>query len=237
MTPEFRNRVFLPIVLPLAVLLGMLALIGSVALVLLYNTHEGALMLAAVLAAGILFTVSLATSQDRLGSGRGAVIVLAAAIPLLVGAALGTGVIGDIADEDRNINVEPLMVVPDDAPVIAAESSVEFCLPAEEGQGCQPTDEWQVTPSQEAEGIVFVFENLEAGVPHNVRITELLETDGEPTPGGEILTTDDVTGIDSTVYSNPDMSWDELPEQWYFYCTFHPVMNGVGTVVGGEGGA
>jgi len=107
--------------------------VGAVAAVLLYGTHSTALMLAAVLAAGILFTAALASSQERLGWPQRVVVVAAVLLPLLAGAGIGAGVFGEVSEEARNINAEPPVVVPDDAPVIAAVNSSEFCLPDEDG--------------------------------------------------------------------------------------------------------
>ncbi|MFA9444124.1 hypothetical protein [Egicoccus sp. AB-alg6-2] len=233
MKTEFRNRVFLPIVLPLAVLLAMALVIGGVAAILLYNTHEGALAVATVAAAGILLTASLASSQDRLDGSRRAVIAFAAVVPFALGGAYAAGLLGDIADEDRNINAQPLLVVPDDAPHIVSENSIEFCLDTD--AGCEPAETWEVTPSTEAEVLLFVFENREVGVPHNVVIAELDGTTDDPAPGADILVTETITGQDETVYRGDGMGWDELPEEWYFFCAIHPQMAGVGTVAGAEG--
>jgi hypothetical protein len=229
---DFRTRVFQPIVLPLLVLLAMAAFIGLVAITLLYNTHEGALMLAAVGASAILFTVALAASQDRLDVGRRAAVGFAAVIPFAIGGAIGLGLIGGVADEDRNINVEPLLVIPEDAPVLAAENSQDFCLP--DNGGCETADLWEVTPSAEGETILFVFDNREAGVPHNVVITELEGSVEDPAPvGEEFLESEVVTGPVEDFYEDESLTWEDLPEQWYFFCRVHPNMNGVGEVVTG----
>lgn len=230
MKSEFRQRVLLPLVLPLVVLLAAAAFIGAVAAALLYNTHAGALMLAAVLAAGILFTVGLASSQDRLGGLRRAVVVLVAFVPLLVAGGIAAGLVGDVDDADRNINVEPAVAIPDDSPVIAAENSLEFCLP--ENAACEPIDEWEVVPSQETDQIAFFFDNREVGVPHNVVITSLEGTPEDPEAGDETFVSS--TLVDGPVvdaFISPDVTWDELPETWYFLCAIHPNMNGVGRVV------
>lgn len=227
MKTEFRNRVFLPIVLPVAVLLSMALFIGAVAAILLWNTHQGALAVAVVAAAGILLAVSLAASQDRLDGSRKAVIAFAAIVPFALGGAYAGGLLGGILDEDRNINAEPLLVIGENTPRIAAENSTEFCLPDGSG-GCEPTDTWEVTPDTEVESLLFVFENREAGVPHNVQIAEL---QGEAEAGAEILTTETITGVAETVYNDDASSWEELPEQWYFFCTIHPQMQGIGQVV------
>ena len=228
MKTEFRNRVFLPIVLPLAVLLAMALGIGAVASILLWNTHQGALVVAAVAAAGILLTVSLAASQDRLDAGRRAVIAFAALVPFALGGAYAGGLLGGIADEQRNINAEPLLVIDETTPRIIAENSQEFCQ--DTGNGCEPIDTWEVSPGEDIETLLFVFENREAGVPHNVRFAQLAGSADAPEPGDELLTTENITGVDELIYNDEASSWGELPEQWYFYCTIHPQMSGVGQV-------
>jgi hypothetical protein len=183
---QFRTRVLRPLAITFGVLLAMLAFIGVVASTLLWNTKNGALVIAALAAAGILFIVSLVTSQDRLTLPQRSVAVLAAAVPLLVGGLYGMGVLGDIDDDERNINVQPLLIVPDDAPVVYAENSVEFCM-VDEGGACEPIDEWEVA-YQGPDEFVFVFENLEAGVAHNVAIFELEDGGmGDLIHGGQIF--------------------------------------------------
>jgi hypothetical protein len=227
---DFRTRVFQPIVLPLLVLLAMAAFIGLVALTLLYNTHEGALMLAAVAASAILFTVALAASQDRLDAGRRVAVGFAAVVPFAIGGLLALGVIGDIADEDRNVNAQPLLVIPEDAPVIAAENSQDFCLP--DNGGCETLDLWEVVPSADTEMLAFVFDNREAGVPHNVVIQELEGDVDDPSGvGEEFLASELINGVEQDYYEDDALTWEDLPEQWYFFCAVHPNMNGVGQVV------
>jgi hypothetical protein len=203
---DFRTRVFQPIVLPLLVLLGMAAFIGLVAFTLLYNTHEGALMLAAVAASAILFTVALAASQDRLDPGRRVAVGFAAVVPFAIGGAIAFGWLGEIDDADRNINVQPLVVIPEDAPIIAAENSQDFCIP--DNGGCEPADLWEVTPSADSETILFVFDNREAGVPHNVVITELEGVVEDPAPvGEEFLVSELINGPEQDLYDrrHPDL--------------------------------
>ncbi len=226
------RRLVLPIVLPIIVLVSMGAFIGAIALSLLYNTHAGSLMLAAVAAGGILFTVSLSSSVDRLGGPRRTIVLLAAGVPLFVGGAVGFGLIGDVADEDRMVNVEPLLVVPDDAPVIAAENSLEFCLGPEDG--CEPIDLWDVVPSAQSDQLSFVFDNYEVGVDHNVVITDLEGDVDDPSPGSTTYVSSAlIAGPATDFYTSDELAWDDLPEQWYFFCAVHPNMNGVGQVVEG----
>jgi hypothetical protein len=227
---EFRARVLAPLLIPVAIVLVMGGFVGGVAALLLYNTKTGSLALAAVAAGGILFAASLAAGRERL-DGRGRVVLTAAAVlPFALGLGVATGVLGDVADEDRMINVLPLISVPEDAPVIAAENSLEYCLLAEDG-ACVPTDRWEVVPTATTEAIAFVFENLEQSIPHNVVITLLEGTVDEPRAGEIIAESTLISGISSEYFVAEDVSWSDLPEQWYFFCRVHANMNGVGTVV------
>lgn len=228
------SRIVLPIVLPIAVLLTMAAFIGTVAVSLLYNTHIGSLALAAVAAAGILFTVSLASSQDRLTAPKKSVVLLAAALPLLVGGGIGLGLIGDVDDADRMINIQPLLVVPADAPVIVAVNSVDFCL--DENGTCVAVDEWEVVPSSDTDDLIFVFDNREVGVPHNVVITDLAEGAESPSAGSTTFASSTlIEGPQVNAYVSRELTWSDLPDEWYFFCAVHPSMTGVGRVVTANG--
>lgn len=230
MRDDFRSRVILPILLPLAVLAAIGGFIGTVAAILLFNTKSGALMLAAVTAAGILFTISLSANQDKLDAPRRGVVVFAAALPLLVGGMLSAGLIGGIDDADRMVNVEPLFTVPEAAPVIGAENSQDFCLYDDTGT-CVTTDSWEVTPDPDEEFLSFVFQNDEAGVPHNVVITSIEGSADDPGIGDEEYANSTVvTGVVTDYYVSEEVTWDDLPDEWYFYCAIHPNMNGIGTV-------
>jgi hypothetical protein len=232
---DVRSRIIMPIVLPIVVLISIAAFVGAVAMTLLYNTQSGALMLAAVAAGGILFTVSLASSQEQLDAPRRGVVVFAGVLPLLVGGALATGLIGGIADEERMANVQPLLTIPDGTPWIGAENSLDFCFLDETNENCvEDADLWEVVPDPEAETLTFAFNNLEAGIPHNVVIAELEGTVDSPEQGEDILDSELISGVQSDYYVDEEITWDDLPEEWYFYCVVHANMNGVGTVVEGE---
>lgn len=230
MKSDVRGRIVAPLLIPLGILAVMAGFIGVVASLLLFSTNTGALTFAAVAAGGILFTVSLATSQDRLDAPRRIAIGVAALLPFLAGGAVALGLVGDVADEDRMINVPPLLVVPEDAPRIAAVNSLEYCTPVDEAT-CDATRTWDVVPSAATETLSFVFENREAGVPHNVVITLLEGTPDAPAAGEVLAESEVVSGVTEDYFVAETVSWDDLPEQWYFFCRVHANMNGVGTVV------
>lgn len=230
MAATVRARILAPILIPVAIVLVMGGFVGGVAALLLYNTKTGALAFAAVAAGGILFAVSLAAGRERLDLRAKVVLSLAAVLPFGLGLGVATGAIGDVPDEARMINVQPLITVPEDAPVLAAENSLEYCLLAADGS-CTPTRTWEVVPSVEAESLSFVFENLEPQIPHNVVITVLEGTPDAPQAGEVLAESTLISGVSDEYFVAEGLTWDDLPEQWYFFCRVHVNMNGVGTVV------
>jgi hypothetical protein len=227
---DVRSRILLPILLPVLIVVVMGAFIGMVAALFLFNTKTGALALAAVAAGGILFAISLATSRDRLDGRSRVVLTFAAALPFLLGGGIATGLIGDVPDEARMINVLPLLQIPDDAPVMAAENSLEFCLIADDGS-CVPTRTWDVVPAEGVETLSFVFRNLEPQIPHNVVITVLEGTIDAPMAGEVLAESTLISGVNDEYWVEETLTWDDLPDVWYFFCRVHANMNGVGTVV------
>ncbi len=230
MQTDFRNRVFLPVLLPLLILLGMAAFIGVFALTLLYSTHEASLMLAAVAAGGILFVISLAASQDKLDPVRRGVLGVAVLVPFLIGGAYAAGLIGDIGDEERMINVEPPAEAPEDA-ILAAENDQEFCLPS--NGDCEPTEFWSVAAQDEAQ-FIYLFENRDDAAPHNLSIRELEGDRDDPQPGEVIHEGELLTSV-GEVTENVEPGLE--PGDYYFVCDVHAsTMTGVLEVTdnGGE---
>jgi hypothetical protein len=226
----FRTRILLPILIPVLIVVVMAAFIGMVATLFLFNTKTGALALAAVAAGGILFAVALATSRDRLDTRGRVVLSVAAALPFLLGGGIAAGLIGDVPEEARMINVLPLLQIPDDVPIMAAENSLEFCLIADDGS-CVPTRTWDVVPSAETETLAFLFRNLEPQIPHNVVITVLEGTLEAPMAGEVLAESVLINGVNDDYYVDETLTWDDLPDVWYFFCRVHANMNGIGTVV------
>ena len=254
MKTEFRNRAFLPLVMPLAILGVIGAVVGLVALILLFVDRQGAVAIAILGAAGILVAISLAASQDRLDLPRKGAIALAGVAPLAVGGLVAAGVLGGLADEDRNINVEPhgpQFVIPGlpegDAPVLAAVSLDGFCLPEE--CGSSTTNSWEITPS-EAEQFTYAFDNRDPAVEHNLFLyavppEELQGLDsalslGDVQASYPVITPAEppnvAPGAAQTYQWQPPVVAEDgtevpIPEQAYFVCTLHPsTMWGVATI-------
>jgi hypothetical protein len=82
-----------------------------------------------------------------------------------------------------------------------------------------------------------VFENLEPQIPHNVVITTLEGTVAEPQQGETIVESTLISGIASEYFIAEDISWDDLPVDWYFFCRVHANMNGTGTVISADASA
>ena len=255
MKTEFRNRAFLPIVMPLAILGVIGAVVGLVALILLFVDRQGAVAIALLGAAGVLVAVSLAASQDSLDTARKGVIGLAGVAPLVVGGLFAAGALGGIADEDRNINVDPHGTnfiqpgLPDgDAPVMAAVDLQGFCLPSECGSSTY-TNAWDMTQA-DAEEFVYAFDNRDPNSEHNLFIyavpPEELDGLSEALPLGDVRDNYPVItpaeppnvapGAAETYAWQPPATTEDgtevpLPEQAYFVCTLHPsTMWGVASI-------
>lgn len=238
MKSEFRNRAFLPVVMPIVIILAVAALVALFALILLYNTHEAALVIAVVAAAGILIAIALAASQDELDGSKKAAVFAAGVLPIVVGGVFSVvSATGGVDTSLLNINREPHLQVADDA-VIGAQNIESFCLPTVEG-GCEDTREWQVS-AQEGLFSIFQFNNLDTN-PHNVALFTLAEEGIAPEDlgadsGGENLFAGDViTGPAAEIVYQPAPGLD--PGEYFFQCSVHPQdMVGILTVTEGAEG-
>lgn len=214
MRREFRNRVFLPIVLPLAILGFIAAVVAVFALILLYNTHEAALALATVMAAGILLTVALAASRDRLDAGRRLVVVGAGVVPILLGAGFALGLFGNVDPALLNINRQPEVQFPDWAPVIVSTQPADF-----------DADSITLPPEPpEGEELAIVFDN-QSGIGHNFTLH------AGPEPDSDVLAeTETYEEGEEAVTFEP-----QEPGEYYFVCTVHASsMFGTLTIAEGE---
>lgn len=236
MNTDFRNRVVLPIVLPLAVLAGIAVLVGGLALVLLYNTRVVGLTVALVVAAGLMVAFSLASAIDRedMTLGRRAVIGLAGLAPLVFGVGVSLwSANGGVDAAELQINKEPVLLAPEGA-VVAAQNSQSFCAFDEESGECTDTAELTLPAQPEEDVFRFEFINLDS-VAHNFQIFQLEDDGGEPAPGEIIFGVAEgaatITGPDVDVIYQVTENPFEVDQQFYYNCVVHPVMEGVLTIV------
>jgi hypothetical protein len=251
MKTEFRNRVFLPIVMPLAVVGVIAGVIGIMATIFLWVDRYGAVAIAMFAAAGVLVAMSLAASRDRLDARARGGVTLAIATPVVVGALFAAGIVGDIPDESRNINAEPhgptfvFAGLQEGASVLGAESAAGFCLPEQCGTG-ETTHEWTMTYTA-GEDIRYAFDNIDSAAPHNLYIyavddMDLTALDG-PLATSALRAYPLITPFEPPTFTGPEQQtyvWSpddespELPELAYFVCTIHAgSMWGVVTITEG----
>lgn len=224
MQTDVRTRVLLPVVMPVLIVLAMVAFIGVFALILLFGTHSMSLVLAIVAAGGILFTVTLATSQDRLDPVRRGVLGVAILTPFILGGLVASGVLGEIPEGERMIDVEAELEAPEDA-VLAADNLDSFCEYDAEADACgDQTDSWEVA-AQGAEQFLYEFVNLHEDVTHDLTLYELEGDADAPEAGETIHDGEDIAGPGESVeLVTPGLEAGE----YYFDCTFHPTtMTGV----------
>lgn len=247
MNEDFRKRAFLPVVIPVAILLVVAGVIGLYAWLLLYNTREGAAALAIVAAAGILVAVSLAASHSALGRVKKLGVAIAALVPVGLGIVIASGVFG-LEPESLNINAEPhaaeflLAEVPPDVPTLGAVDLTSFCLPS--NGGCENTQEWEVEAPEDLAQFTYAFDNRDETAEHNLAIYGLPEESAFAS-APDSLGTDLLTPELPEPYLGPEVrayqfEWPAEegaepapPEQFYFICTVHPsTMYGTGTFTG-----
>ena len=217
MRQEFRDRVILPVLIPVG-LFGLIALLAvGFGMMLLYSPMVVSGTIAIVVAAGILGAFGLATAHSELPRLKGAVIAGAGVVPLLIGGLVATGVITTTAE--RVVDREPHQGVPPGAAELVAEDSTweqtELTLP-------------------EVGEVAVVLVNKDDGIPHNMSIYPLRGR--QPDLDNVVFEGPRVDGVAQQIYTFPA---PEEPGAYYYQCDFHPTtMTGTVTFEGeGEGGA
>ena len=249
MNTDLRNRVVLPVLLPLGVILGVAAAVTTMAFVLLYTNRVLALTIAVIVATGIMVAIALANSVDEedMTVARRGVILMTGVLPLLAGIGVSLwSVNGGVPEEEWNINKEPALVAPEGA-VVGAKNEQSFCAFPEGAEeftegNCEDTSELTL-PGPPAEGDPFLFQfiNLQANIQHNLQIFELAGDASAPEAGellfGQSEGSSLINGPGEVTY-NVAGGTVAPGEQYYYNCIVHPAMQGVLTVAeGGEGEA
>ncbi len=236
MNPDLRNRVVLPILLPLGILGAVAVGVGGIAVMLLFTTRVLALTIAVVIASGVMVAMSLASSIDEKDAtvARKGVIGLVALLPVVLGASVSLwSANGGVPAEDLNWNRLPHILAPEGA-VVGAQNSQSFCDYDEETGDCTDTDALTLPAQPESESFLFLFENLESGVAHNFSIFELAGSESAPEPGAIVFGVAEgseiVTGVTEKLYEVVPNEF-EAGDQFYYNCVVHPAMDGVLSIV------
>jgi plastocyanin len=207
MRPDVRDRLVLPLLLPVvivAIIAGIATLFG---MIMFFNPMIVSATLAVVVAAGILAAFGMASAKPELPRAKGAVVVGAAVIPLVLGALVAAGV-----------------VEPSDERVV--ERECEFCLRVPDGavqvtaENLQFDTDTLVLPAHGDASILFI--NSDLGIPHNIAIYPEDES-GVPLLDAPIFDGEVITGEDEHVYT---FTAPETPGTYHFQCDVHPVMHG-----------
>ncbi len=196
MKPDVRDRLVLPLLIPLGILLVIAAIAGIFGMILFFNPITVSLTIATVVAGGILAAFALATSArpDELNGLKRAAIGFMVVGPLLVGGLVATNVIQ--TDAEKVAERECHFCIPEGAVRIVARG-IEFDLDSLE------------IPSEDAK---IFFINEDSGIDHNVAIYESEEAENEIFVG-EIF-----PGVESILYEVGDI----LPGEYFFRCDVHP---------------
>jgi hypothetical protein len=233
---ELRNRVILPIIMPIGVLLGMGLFIGAMAFTFLHSTKGQAVVYAGIVATGLMVAMSLASATDEedMDTPKRVVIAATALVPILAVVGLAAGVAFGGADPGGIIGLD--RTPPERAPVGAiagAQNSESFCTIVEDGDACEADTQELTFPAQpDGETFRFLFVNNHAGVAHNLQLFELSADDG---PGEVIFDIDNgsntIIGVSEVLYQvDQTERVFEVEEQFYYNCIVHPVMQGVLTI-------
>src|SRR5918994_646961 len=197
MRPDQRDRVVLPILLPLGIVVFLVALLWGFSRLLLGVTATAATVTATVVALGILVISAAAANRHTIRSSTiGAAFGATAGLAMLTGG-IALAVVGSGEAEEPGENGTHGATVELVAANIAFEPTT-LSAPAD-------------TP------FTIEFDNRDSGQQHNVEIFDNPERSGTPVFKGEII-----TGPATIAYRV-----DPLAEGTYFFlCVVHPQMTG-----------
>lgn len=215
MKQDVRDRLVLPLLVPVGLLLLIAAVAVTFGMLLLFNPMAVSLTVAVVVAAAIIGGTALALSRsgEQLDSVKRTVIVFAGIAPVAVAGLVAFDVV-DVTDE-KVVERECHYCVPEDAVEVVAENiafePTEFTLPAQ----------------NEGDDVSILFRNQDRGIPHNIFIYPFQQE--EPLIDQPIFEGDTFNGAAQEVYTFQAPA----PGTYYFNCTVHPQQM-TGTVVFGD---
>lgn len=212
MKSEFRQRAFLPLMIPIAVVGTIAVTVGLFAAIMLYLPQDVGNVVAMVLAAGILLAIALATSQDSLDPVKKAGVAIAAGVPLVFGGVAALGAF-DFDPALLPANFEPHASFPAWAPTVVSTQPAAF----DNESVTLPT----AVPEGE-ENLVIVFDN-QSGISHNLIAVSGDSRDADPfvsADGDPAATTTYTAGEEAVLFVPPEAG------TYLFFCSIHDGMDG-----------
>jgi plastocyanin len=207
-----RDRVLLPILIPVGILLLLAAVLYAFSRILLSLPANAATAIALVVAVTILIASGVAANRSVVRSP-----VLVSVVGAVTGVAMLAGGVALIATAGTTEEGEGGHGGSPGGGLTVVASNLQF-----------DTNEIRL-PAGEAATITF--DNQDAGAQHNIAIYPSEQDVSEPLFRGDII-----TGPDSITYEIPPLD----PGTYYFQCDVHPQMNGTVVVeeapAGGAGG-
>ncbi len=207
MNSDVRDRLVLPILIPVGLLVIIAAVATGFGMLLLFNPMAVSLMIAIVVSLGIIVTVALATAQTEraLTKARLGLLVFAASTPVIIGFLVATDIMPTTSE--KVVQRECEFCVPEDAVLVVARN-LEF--------------EQRVIELPAEGDVSILFINEDAGIPHNVAIYPE-DNSGEPILSSPIFVGATFNGVDQQVYTF------QAPAEtgtYYYRCDVHPAMQG-----------
>ena len=173
MKPAVRDRLVMPIVLPLAILAVIAAVLYGFSRILLSLTPTAATITAILVATGVMLTATTAASRKQVRlSTLGAMLGATAGVAMLAGG-IALAVVGG-TEEEAGGGQKPVVAL--------AAANIAF----------EPTS--LTVPAGRA--FTLRFNNKDAGTQHNVEIFENKDLSGTPLFAGDL-----VTGVRSVNYA------------------------------------
>lgn len=218
MNRNTKDRLLLPIFVPLAAVAALAFVILAFSRILLAVPQEAATPIALAMALNVLTGAALFASLPRLRSWVIKGVLVVGAVILAVGAVTSMAVSGELEELFKR----------EEKPAAEGPGPVSETTPADGETTPAPPPESSVGII--ASGIIFnvpelnlpagtentlPFDNRDAGIPHNVSI--YLQQGGEALFEGEII-----TGPATVDYQVPPLD----PGSFYFQCDVHPQMSG-----------
>lgn len=216
MNREAKDRLLLPIFIPLAAVVVLAFVILAFSRVLLAVPQEAATPIALAMALNVLTGAALFASLPRLRSWVLKGVLVVGALILAGGAITSMAVSGELDDLFKR----------EEKPAANGEGTVTGTTPPPPPPGSSAgivasgiafnVTELSLPATEEN---ALPFDNQDSGIPHNVSI--YTQQGGEPLFTGEII-----TGPAKVEYAVPPLE----PGSYYFQCDVHPNMSGTVTV-------